>query len=306
MLVLLGSCRYYSLERKLDPINKEWLDEVGYIITSEEKRMFLDLPKAEKEEFKDNFWERRDPDPVTEVNEFKEGYYNRIEDANELFLGETRAGYLTDRGRIYILFGPPMDRLRTSGNYEGKCQETWYYGGFPVVFIDEYCTGRYTLITYDLTGISSFNLQYMHELNKAQDEAMQTIVSHSSFLNFSFEVKISVAQSDLVAGLVQLEIPLIEVWFKEKEGLMYTVIDLQIEIWDAGDHLVWGHQDAIEILTNEDELQENENLKYSTAIPFEIKEGIEGLHVGENRVFVTLTNTTGETSLRKVRAFRFK
>ncbi len=304
--MLLSFCRYYSLERKLGPINKLWLDEVGYIITPEEKKMFLDLPKAEKEDFKDEFWERRDPDPLTEENEYKEMYYNRIEDANELFTGETRAGFLTDRGRIYILFGPPMDRLRASTNYEGKCQEIWYYGGFPVVFLDEFCTGKYILMTYDLSGIGSVNLQYMQDLNRAQAQAQQTIVSHSSFLNYAFDVEISVAQSNLIAGLVHLKIPLIEVWFKEKEGMMYTVIDLEIEIRDAEERLVWGHRDEIEIITNEDELQKDENLAYSTTIPFEIEEGIEGLQVGENRVFVTLTNTTGETSLRKVRVFTIK
>jgi GWxTD domain-containing protein len=300
-----SSCRYYSLERKLDAVNKEWLDEVGYIITPEEKKMFLDLPKAEKEDFKKEFWQRRDPDPYTEENEYKEIYYNRIEEANEQFVGETKPGYLTDRGRIYILFGPPMDRIRYDTR-NNRCQETWYYGGFPVVFVDEYCTGKYYLVTYDLTSLRTTNLGYMHDLNRAQADAQQTIVGESGFMNFDFYVEDTVAQSDLVAGLVRLEIPLAEIWFKEKDGIMTTDIKVDLEIWDAQENLVWEYHDSLEVITNEDELQADSGKKYETVIPFEIDKDFESLYKGENRLFVVLTNTTGEHSLRKVRSFRLK
>jgi GWxTD domain-containing protein len=174
VLFLSGTCRYYKLEQKLDPINKEWLSKVGYIITSEERKLFLEIPSSEKEQFKKDFWSRRDPDPKTEENEFKMEYEARIETANEIFISENRSGYLTDRGRIYVLFGSPMDRITTSALEAGTNQEIWYYGGFPVVFIDESNTGTYKLITYNLTSLRDFNLTYMHELDKAQTEAQKT------------------------------------------------------------------------------------------------------------------------------------
>lgn len=306
VFVLMICCRYYSLERKLGDIDKQWLDEVGYIITTEEKKMFLDLPKSERDTFKKEFWERRDPDPYTEENELKVVYYNRIEEANDRFVGETKPGFLTDRGRIYVLFGPPMDRIMYTTESDGKCREIWYYGGFPVVFIDEYCTGKYYLITYDLSSLRTMNMQYMQDLNRAQSDAMKTITRESETLNFNFEVETTAVQSELVQGSVNLVIPLTKVWFKEKDGTMYTDIDVDLEIWDVDDQIVWEYHGSFEIRTNEDELQSDENTDYKTTIPFKIENGAAALFKGENRIFVVLTNTTEEHSLRKARSFRLK
>lgn len=67
-------------------MNAEFLSKVRYIINKKERKIFLELPDSEKERFKDEFWERRDPDPETEENEFKMEYFNRIEKANDLFM----------------------------------------------------------------------------------------------------------------------------------------------------------------------------------------------------------------------------
>ncbi len=69
------------------------------------------MPPSERKNFREEFWKRRDLDPSTEENEFKMEYFNRIEKANDLFISEGRPGWLTDRGSIYILLGPPMNRL---------------------------------------------------------------------------------------------------------------------------------------------------------------------------------------------------
>ncbi len=65
---------------------KKWLQEdVTYIITEEEKKVFKDLQTdEEKENFIEQFWVRRDPDPRTSENEFKEEHYRRVAYANEL------------------------------------------------------------------------------------------------------------------------------------------------------------------------------------------------------------------------------
>lgn len=112
-----SSCRLYKLEKKLDPVNAEFLSKVRYIITGKERKIFLELPDSEKERFREEFWKRRDPDLSTEENEFKMEYFNRKEKANEAFVSEGKPGWLTDRGRIYILFGPPMERI-TEKNLE--------------------------------------------------------------------------------------------------------------------------------------------------------------------------------------------
>lgn len=86
-------------------IRKTWVEkDVAYIITSEEKKAFNALQTdEERENFIENFWQRRDPDPDTEVNEFREEYYERIRYANENFASGI-PGWRTDRGRIYIVW----------------------------------------------------------------------------------------------------------------------------------------------------------------------------------------------------------
>jgi len=179
-----SSCRLYELERKLNPVNAEFLSKVRYIITSKERKIFLELPDSEKEQFIEEFWKRRDPDSDTEENEFKMEYLNRVEKATELFVSEAKPGWLTDRGRIYILFGPPMERLTypMGADTYTHCREIWYYGAFPVVFVDSTCTGIYSLITYDLSSIRELNLVYMHELNKAQAEPSRPLERKKNFL----------------------------------------------------------------------------------------------------------------------------
>src|SRR6201991_4534488 len=80
---------------------KDWLDkDVAYIITDEERKAFKKLATDdERERFIEEFWRRRDPDPDTDENEFKEEYYERIAYANEHFTSGI-PGWKTDRGRI--------------------------------------------------------------------------------------------------------------------------------------------------------------------------------------------------------------
>ncbi|HLV02661.1 MAG TPA: GWxTD domain-containing protein [Acidobacteriota bacterium] len=89
---------------------EKWLrEDVKYIITDEEKAVFRNLTTPEeKEQFIEQFWFRRDPDPRTPVNEFKDEHYRRIAYANERFASGL-PGWMTDRGRIYIIHGPPVE-----------------------------------------------------------------------------------------------------------------------------------------------------------------------------------------------------
>lgn len=88
----------------------KWLNEdVVYIITPQERAAFLKLAtNEEREMFVQQFWERRDPTPGTPENEFMDEHYRRIAQANLRFPTATgTAGWRTDRGRIYIVYGPP-------------------------------------------------------------------------------------------------------------------------------------------------------------------------------------------------------
>jgi len=102
--------RSKKLEQELQTAYKKWLQEdVAYILTGEEKEAFLHLNSdEEREQFIEQFWLRRDPTPDTVENEFREEHYRRIAYANERF-SSGKPGWRTDRGRIYIAWGPPDD-----------------------------------------------------------------------------------------------------------------------------------------------------------------------------------------------------
>jgi len=106
---------------------KKWLEEdVVYIITDEEKAVFNNLSSLEeKEQFIEQFWFRRDSDPETSFNEFKEEHYRRIAFANEKFTSGF-PGWMNDRGRVYIIHGPPAEIQRNptgSGAYVRPMEE---------------------------------------------------------------------------------------------------------------------------------------------------------------------------------------
>ena len=115
-----------SLHQELEKTYKKWLDEdVSYIITDEERSAFLKLSNdEERDQFIEQFWLRRDPTPDTEENEFKEEHYRRIAYANEHFAAGI-PGWKTDRGRIYVVFGPAdqIESHPSGGTYERPMEE---------------------------------------------------------------------------------------------------------------------------------------------------------------------------------------
>ena len=300
-----GGCRYYKLEQSLDPLNKGWLTRMGYIITSEERRLFLDLPAAEKDQFKLEFWDRRDPDPSTEENEFKITYEARIESANDMFRSEPRPGFMTDRGRIYVLFGPPQ--YRTTSNQMGGSvrQEIWYYGNFPVVFVDEDGTGTYRLITYNLTSLRSTNLLYMHDLGRAQDEARQTIRADEQVFNFDLKIESIQVKPEHIEFRVTIDIPLTSLWFKAQGDELVSAWEVHLTVKDDQDATAWEYRDIHEIRRQEKELVTDSDDTFKIQIPVRITENLDRLHRGENKLFVELTEKTGSRRLQKIRAFKF-
>ena len=115
-----------NLYNELDSAYKKWLNEdVPYIISSEERSAFLHLDTNEaREQFIEAFWQRRNPDQDSPENTFKEEHYRRIAYANEHYASGI-PGWKTDRGRIYIMWGP-ADEVQShpsGGTYERPSAE---------------------------------------------------------------------------------------------------------------------------------------------------------------------------------------
>jgi GWxTD domain-containing protein len=152
-------------DKKVNTPWQRWLNEdVVYILSDEERAAFERLTADEERlRFVEQFWERRDPTPGTAENEFKEEHYRRIAYANKHW-GGTLPGWKTDRGRIYIRYGPPdeIDSHPSGGSYnrpesEGGGSvmtypfENWRYvhfeniGNLDIEFVDLSSSGEFRM-----------------------------------------------------------------------------------------------------------------------------------------------------------------
>jgi GWxTD domain-containing protein len=115
-----------KLRKELETPYKKWLEEdVVWIISDEERKAFKQLQTdEERQAFIEAFWLRRDPSPDTEENEYKEEHYRRMAYADERFASGI-PGWKTDRGKIYIMFGPPdeIDAHSSGGTYDRPIEE---------------------------------------------------------------------------------------------------------------------------------------------------------------------------------------
>jgi GWxTD domain-containing protein len=158
--------RQKAIQKEMESPYKKWLsDEVPYIITDEERGAFKKLSTDdEREQFIEQFWERRNPNPGSPENEFKEEYYRRIAYANEHYASGI-PGWKADRGRIYIMYGPAdeIEDHSMGGSYlrppeEGGGQtstfpfEQWRYryiegigSNIILEFVDPTMTGEFHL-----------------------------------------------------------------------------------------------------------------------------------------------------------------
>jgi GWxTD domain-containing protein len=115
-----------ALKQELKGVYKKWVDEdVRWIITDQEMQAFKSLSNdEERDQFIENFWLRRNPNPDSPENEYREEHYARIAYANEHFAAG-KPGWRTDRGHIYIAFGKPdnIDAHPSGGSYDRPMEE---------------------------------------------------------------------------------------------------------------------------------------------------------------------------------------
>jgi len=125
------------------------LDQMSYILTTDEKKELKELKQSEKEKFFRKVWAKRDPVAQTKVNELMEEYYTRVNFAEDNFSRGTSGGWRSDMGMVYILFGKPDDMTRSMNMQGSYNYQTWYYFqiGKEFTFIDEYGFGDYRLRT---------------------------------------------------------------------------------------------------------------------------------------------------------------
>lgn len=253
--------------KTLPPEGRAFISQVRYIITPEEKKQFLSTPAAEIDRFIDEFWKRRDPDPMTEDNEYQIEYYNRIEAANRLFR-EGGKGWLTERGRVYILIGPPDHRMTYPMGYSlyERPMEVWLYGNVPILFIDTLFTGVYTL-----EPLSAQHVALMNNMKTWVNPEVN--VKSVQYLD-DFNAVLGTDDAGNHAILLYIPYKLIALEKKSQDegpDVYTTEIDLKLEITAEDNTVVQRKEDTITISILEDQVNDlPEN--HLTEIPIDFLE----------------------------------
>jgi len=315
-LTVLGSagCALYQMERELPEKYAEFLSEVRYLITNAERKTFLSTPDSGKDAFIEDFWARRDPDPDTSDNEVRSEYYARIAQANEMFRRDAVKGWLTDRGRIYVLYGPPDEKrvpmlAETSGR---NCLEIWYYKGFPIQFLDEMCTGNFRQVTFDLAPLKELRLNQPPaplgpdgsrpgEPGRRPAQPVSRTRGARAVLDFSAELRSTVRRADRMEGMLRLEIPFRLIWFKSEGGRFLTTFTVFVRVRDEEKKTVWEKTFSAEANYDETEIHKRDGDVHVIEIPIYViqEDALARLAAGTPTVEVKLTNQTGSEDVEK-------
>jgi GWxTD domain-containing protein len=139
----------------LAPEYQNWLDQdVRWLISEQEEKEFLKLTTDEqRDHFVVEFWERRNPNPGSKENTFKEEHYSRLAFTNQHFAAKV-PGWKTDRGHVYVVYGPPDSVLRQPANGANPPEELWSYRHMPgadgdvaLKFVDRCACGEFVLVS---------------------------------------------------------------------------------------------------------------------------------------------------------------
>jgi GWxTD domain-containing protein len=263
LLILLFSCSSVKVEINLDTEEKEFLSYVRYIITKQERKTFLRLPPSKRKEFIEEFWKKRDPDPGTEENEYKDEFFNRIEEAKRLFGGTS--GWLQDRGRIYVLFGPPDQREvypRGIGFYD-QPSEIWYYGFYRLFFIDHNWSGNYKLEPQSARLLAQINVAQLRLRYQTTAEKRRV------FFDFDLEIKKNAEEKNLC----QIKVPYKNLWFSAEGDKLQTALEVTVTVFDSEGQKVWEEKRTYPISLTEKELMGLANADYLIEIKLALRPG---------------------------------
>ena len=286
VVAAIVACSHHSAPKDFDEESREFYSKVRYIITKEERQSFLRLKPSERAQFIKEFWERRDPTPGTDVNEFKEQYFRRIEEANRLFKEGSTPGWLQDRGEIYITLGPPDHRetYPRGASFYGKPEETWWYGFFPIVFVDDNLSGNYRL--------TPLGARHIAEIATARAAEKERRDGRWAGAASGFDFEASVVRTD-GTPVILLRVPYKAIWFRAEGDAFRTTLEAGLTATDRDGTAVWETTKEFDI-----SVSRAEGLRLFEQT-YEMRIEADGLAAGAYRLTVVITNRTGKVRSEK-------
>jgi len=333
----LACASYKILKSPLDQNSKKFLDIIRYIITPQEERIFREMPPEDRGEFIEDFWKRRDPTPETAVNEFRKQYYTRLAVADKAFRAGI-PGWMTDRGRIFILLGPPTDVIKKSmggatrefskgkrelssdlleeGTLTERPTEIWVYNQYPdyfsgplrLVFVD-YESNRDYKLTTDVEVKPFSMMSYIQSdpnLVKYQwigevekDESLPIILP---FLDYEKSFgKIEKSKEGNYAIDCLFEIPFRAISYKEENSQYVYDVELSIEVKNIELKSAFVEKKDMKARLSLETLKKN--IKQGLSLTENIMIPLEK---GTNEIYFSLRDNIQQKRLRKLEIIKIK
>lgn len=331
-LFFLASCASYHLSKpSLDEKSQKFLDYIRYIITPQEARIFRELPPEDRGEFIHDFWKRRDLTPETEENEFRSAYYTRLAVADKAFRAGI-PGWMTDRGRIFILLGPPTDVIKKSmgdssrdlskdrrelsqdlleeGTRTERPTEIWVYNQYPdyfsgplrLVFVDYESNGNYVLTTdvevkpFSMMSYQASDpnlLKYRLMGEIEKDEATPKIIP---FLDYTASTgKVEKEKTGNYTVECSFAIPFSALAYRKEKNSYALDIEVGIEVRSVEEKSSYRESRETSRLLSAEELRKNIEQGSS------LREGIRvPVSRGKNRIYFSVRDKIQGKRLRKL------
>ena len=240
LIVVFSSCQA-PINLEQDPFYETFFEKTRLIMTEEEIEIYKRLPSKEsREDFIQEFWRIRDPDTSTEVNENKVEFESRIEYANRWFgwrnpdkgrlkpeKQERYRGWDTERGRIYVVLGPPdsliydgsalMNDGRKISSPEGRRVETWAYWRYRLyVTFRRGAMGRWYI---DEPEPDLFHFLEASKLNLIEPGSREEAKRRLTF------------EADFDGENIRLSIPITRINLEEKDGRLVSELHIEVNVY---------------------------------------------------------------------------
>ncbi len=332
-LLLHSACasHYKILKPPVDSNSQKFLDFIRYIITLQEERIFREMPPEDRGEFIMDFWARRDPDPSTPENEFRSQYYTRLAVADKAFRAGI-PGWMTDKGRIYILLGPPTDVIKKTmgdkstelsrhlrelssnlleeGTFTERPTDIWIYNQYPdyfagplrLTFVDYEGTGNYKLTTdVEVKPFSMMSpLQSDPDMAKYQwigeIEGSESVPGILPFLDYSKSLgKIQKNKEGAYTVECAFDIPYRAIRYQKKNDGWDYHLELGIEVKFVGEKSSYRENKEIRKHISSKNLKKNISEKYTIMQSFFVP-----LNIGKNEIYFSVRDNILQKRLRKL------